>query len=240
MPSLDLESTSSQYASIADASQTGLDLTGDFTLECWIKLEELPSTLTTDMAIITKWDTTLNQRNYRIFGQASTNNLVCEVTTDGTTATLSSHNGTTFFVAADVATWVHIAVTFQSSTNICIFYKNGVSFLTSDLAGAPAPFNGTAPFALGTRFASGVAGNFYDGLIDDARVWATIRTAAQIAEALSHPLVGNDTNLKGYWKLDNNYNDSTSNANNLTATGSPVFTNDTPFSPNLLLMGIGT
>ena len=42
--SLDLELTSSQYAYIADGDQTGLDITGDFTYEMWIKLEQLPST----------------------------------------------------------------------------------------------------------------------------------------------------------------------------------------------------
>jgi len=42
--SIDLERSSSQYLSITDASQTGLDFTGDFTIEGWVKLE---SSLTT-------------------------------------------------------------------------------------------------------------------------------------------------------------------------------------------------
>jgi hypothetical protein len=39
--SLDLELSSSQYAYITDANQTGLDITGDFTIEAWIKLNRL-------------------------------------------------------------------------------------------------------------------------------------------------------------------------------------------------------
>ena len=39
--STDLESGSSQYWSITDASQTGLDITGDFSIEGWVKLESL-------------------------------------------------------------------------------------------------------------------------------------------------------------------------------------------------------
>jgi len=34
----------------------------------------------------------------------------------------------------------------------------------------------------------------------------------------------NDANLQGYWRLENNWNDSSSNGYNLTASGSPTFT----------------
>ena len=41
--SVDLEANSSQYASISDASQTGLDLTSDLTLALWVRFEFVPS-----------------------------------------------------------------------------------------------------------------------------------------------------------------------------------------------------
>ena len=40
--SLDLELSSSQYAYVADNPE--LSITGDITIEAWIKLEQLPST----------------------------------------------------------------------------------------------------------------------------------------------------------------------------------------------------
>ena len=40
--SIDLESGSSQYLSIADVSQTGLDITGDMTIACAVRVESLP------------------------------------------------------------------------------------------------------------------------------------------------------------------------------------------------------
>ena len=52
--SLDLESSSSQYASITDASQTGLDITGDLTIELWAKFESLPSEY--NYSIVSKWE----------------------------------------------------------------------------------------------------------------------------------------------------------------------------------------
>lgn len=235
--SLDLEESSSQYASIADASQTGLDLTGDFSLELWVKLERLPSA-STDMMLVAKWDTTLNQRNYRLFGQASGDNLVFEVSADGSAVT--SHSATAFFAAGDVGAWVHVAVTFDSAANLAAFYRNGVQVSTSDLAGSVTPFNGTAPFAIGTRFADNVAGFFFDGKLDDVRVWNDVRTAQEIADFYLRETTGSEGNLVGYWKLNNDYLDETANNNDLTASGSPVFSSDIPFSSGArLLMWLG-
>src|SRR3990172_9013411 len=40
---------------------------------------------------------------------------------------------------------------------------------------------------------------------------------------LSTLSLGSDANLQGYWRLEDNYTDSSSNAYTLTASGSPVF-----------------
>lgn len=39
----DLERSSSQYLSIADGSQSGLDITGNISVSAWIKIESLPT-----------------------------------------------------------------------------------------------------------------------------------------------------------------------------------------------------
>ncbi len=52
--SLDFELSSSQFAYITDASQSGLDLSSDFTIEAWLNLEQLPSTAGTSFAIVSK------------------------------------------------------------------------------------------------------------------------------------------------------------------------------------------
>ena len=66
--SIDLELSSSQYLSITDGNQTGLDLNSDFTIECWIKLEQLPSTVGNLMVIVGKDDRyTESYRAYMLY-----------------------------------------------------------------------------------------------------------------------------------------------------------------------------
>jgi len=70
---------------------------------------------------------------------------------------------------------------------------------------------------------------FFDGLIDEVRVWNDIRSDAEVDDNKLTELVGNEAGLAGYWKLNNDYLDETSNNNDLTAVAAPVFSTDVPF-----------
>jgi len=62
--SLDVERSSSQYASISDANQVGLDLTPPLTISMWIKTESAPGNLESrDM--VAKYNPGAGQRAYR-------------------------------------------------------------------------------------------------------------------------------------------------------------------------------
>ena len=60
-------------------------------------------------------------------------------------------------------------------------------------------------------------------------MWSDIRTASEIADNAGVELTGSEGNLVGYWKLNNDYTDETSNGNDLTASGSPVFSTNIPW-----------
>jgi hypothetical protein len=62
------------------------------------------------------------------------------------------------------------------------------------------------------------------------RVWSDIRSEAEIQTNYQRELAGNEDNLVAYWKLNNNYLDETTNDNDLTASGSPVFSDNVPFA----------
>ena len=229
--SLDLELSSSQYASIADGSQTGLDLATDFTIEFWIKLEQLPSTATTHFDIISKdrSDATISHGYYALL-RATDDKLVVLFydSSDNVTNTLMD----TAFVAGDVGNWVHIAAVVDISAPTITFYKNGsLSAGTAVSTAATTINNSTAPFYIGARDSvGGVSPNyFFDGLVDEVRVWNDIRTGTEISNNYQKELVGNEAGLVGYWKLNNDYLDETSNNNDLTASGSPVFSASVPF-----------
>ena len=77
----------------------------------------------------------------------------------------------------------------------------------------------------------GSAANFYDGKMDDARFWGDIRTATEILGNMNDHVTATADNLKAYYKFENGVTDSqTSGNNNLTASGSPTYSTDVPFS----------
>jgi hypothetical protein len=232
--SLDLARSSSQYASIADASQTGLDITGNLTFECWVKLDQLPSTAGAGFALVSKYKSTDNNRSY-VWYIDTANKLTCIFSDDGTFTTGNLFGQATadaVFTNDDLGQWVHVAITWTASTKTTVYYKNGssVSNATAGYNNATSIYSGTADFCIGARNLGASVDLYHDGLIDDVRVWNVVRTGAQVNDNKSTELVGNESGLVGYWKLDNNYEDATSNNNDLTAYNSPTFSTDVPFS----------
>lgn len=223
--SLDLESSSSQYASITDASQTGLDITGDMTIEAWVKLESQPADTDSDYVIVSKYDSGGNQRGFTFSYRkiASTPSFQLTTSSDGSTA-----NQCEFSYTLQTGVWYHIAGVYDASAGSLEVYVNGLSAGT-DTGGATSIYNNTAPFSIGRRLSGGSTAGSFDGLIDEVRMWNDIRTAQEIQDNLGKELVGNEAGLVGYWKLNNDYTDSTANGNDLTATNSPVFSTDVPF-----------
>jgi len=221
--SIDLESGSSQYLSIADGSQTGLDLSGNFTFEGWIKLESQPAT-DSQYAIIGKWASGSGAYGWHYADMGGTKTLRLDLfdNGDGTNnvAFTASHSLTT-------GVWTHLAVTYNASSNTATFYVNGSSVGTSNGSGTvDSLFNSSGDFEIGSYQTL----RFFDGLIDDVRVWNVVRTVTEIADDKSRELFGNETGLVGYWKLNNSLSDQTANANNLTNNGSATHSGDTAFS----------
>ena len=124
-------------------------------------------------------------------------------------------------------TWYHIAVTWDASTKTIEYFTNGSSIGT-DTGINTVLFDSDAPFVIGTYNDDAGGTRFYDGLMDDVRAWDDIRTDSEIDNNKAIELCGDEPNLQGYWQLDDDYTDETSNGNDLSAVGSPVFSADIP------------
>ena len=135
--------------------------------------------------------------------------------------------------------WHHFAGTYTSSTGTVSLYVDGV-FIKSgsniSIGATSATHSPTIPIYIGSdagqTIQSATDRNF-EGSISDVRIWNVARSAADISNNYRCRLVGNETGLVGYWKLNQGYGtgwgsyttalDSTNNRSNGTLTnfGSP-------------------
>lgn len=231
--SLDFELSSSQYASITDASQTGLDPGGDFTIEMWVKLESLPADGGTRFLLVSKLDTSpLNGYLIRYRNSSGVYSFQFNIASGGT----QTAGDVTYTLSTGV--WTHLAFACDASAADIEIYVNTSSIGTFNGSGITTIGNATAPFYIG---GDPVQSAYYDGLMDEVRFWNDIRTQPEIAANYNKELTGSEANLVSYWKLNNNYTDVVS-GNTLTATNSPVFVADVPFTgavaDNLSLLGV--
>lgn len=216
----DLEASSSHYASITDAAQTGLDLTGDLSIEAWVKLESY-----TAGAIVSKYQTSGNQRSY-ILETTSSGTINARFSDDGTSTNSATH---TTYQSLPLNKWVHIAMTYDASTNTPVFYIDGVSvpFDSSTLGTVNSVYDSTTPITIGyLQYSS----DYLDGKLADVRVWSDIRTATEIQDNM-YAYPSDTTGLVGHWKLAGDFTDASSNSNDLTAQNSAVATaTDNPWN----------
>jgi len=94
--------------------------------------------------------------------------------------------------------WTHVAGTYDGTT-IC-FYQNGVLSTSEthsgDIDWSPLPEN----LYLG-KFSDSDENNYFDGYLDEVRIWSVARTATQIADNIHVLLDGDETGLEAYYKI---------------------------------------
>jgi hypothetical protein len=221
--SLDLELSSSQYASRADTAS--LSITTNFTIEAWIKLEQLSSTAGTNFEIVAKYDST-DEAAYRFVITTGDDKMNLIFWEDNTTLTQISCD--TAFVGGDVGVWRHVAVSVDISEASGTFYIDSAAKADTVVDNSATVMRDTtSSFRIGANGLGGGA-QFFDGKIDDVRVWNDIRSSGEIANNYKGEISPSSANLAANWRLNNDYTDPV-NSNTLTGSGSPVFSTDVPF-----------
>ncbi len=208
-----LASASSQYFTAVDSAS--LSITGDMTLECWIKL-----TTGTQGSVLTKRNSDTSQRSFSF--QASSTALVF-----GCTSTGGAVTDVTISTAINTGTWYHIAVVYTASAGSAKFYKDGVQVGSTQTGLPTSIYDSTSVFAIGTLFTP--AQDFINAQIDEVRVWNIVRSATEINDTKSLS-IDSATNLQGSWHLNNALTDSSGNSNTLTNVNSAAFTTDIPYT----------
>ena len=233
---IDLEAGSSQYLSVAD--NVALSITGDISMEAWVKVESFASNAT--YTIMSKFTSTGDQRSY-IFSYRNPSSvpqlyLNCPSVGAGEAGDEFSEN-----VDLGTGVWHHVAVTVNHTTNEVKFYVDGAQEGSTQTITINSIFDGNAAFMIGALTTT-VVTQFFDGLIDEVRVWSDVRTTAEILASYNLELDGDEAGLAGYWKLNNSLLDITANGSNLTNNGAAVFSTDVPFTAsegNVVGSGLG-
>ena len=206
----DLEGSSSQSWTILDASQSGLDITGNLSISLWVKLESQP--VGGGAYLVSKFVNS-GQFAYRfLYDQGS--GLYFSNSSTGS-------NNSGGFIAGDLstATWTHVGVS-KSGTSATI-YVNGSS--VGSVTVLSSTHNGTDPFGIGATVDIP-----FDGIIDDVIVYNAAIGDAGMSTNYTTPCTPHLTNAVSRWKFDNDGNDAIG-TNNLTNNNSATFTTDTAY-----------
>lgn len=228
--------TNGQSGSFAAASLQYGTITNDLginaanapiTIEMWVRLASSPSA-GNDYTFATQQDAgTFVRYFFRYRNTAGVFSLYANRLKENT-----SNNEITTNFTMTVGTWYHVALTYDG-TNMKLFSAVVAGTHTQQGSNLATSGNG-ASGVLNDQFL--VANNYtgtatvLDGLIDEVRVWNTARSAATMDADFQQELVGNETNLKAYYRMEGNLNDTTSNAFHLTNTNSVTFSSTVPFS----------
>jgi Concanavalin A-like lectin/glucanases superfamily len=100
-----------------------------------------------------------------------------------------------FNYTAPAGSWVHLAFVANPETTNTQLYVNGVLQDT---------YPATIPLGLG-QLGGDVPNrytNYMRGQLDEVRIWRVARDQAQLQALMNHPLLGTETGLVAYWRLD--------------------------------------
>lgn len=165
------------YVEIAD--DNSLDLTTNYTIETWIKPESFSF-----MAGIVK--------KYHIAGSG----YVLRLHTDAPYTGLCFDEMYTSTGIMEAGNWYHIAAVNDNGTRK--LYLNGVE---QTLTGTPISVQvNSDPVILGVDFL--FTGRYFNGDMEEVRIWNVARTEAQINENMHTFLDGTETGLVSYYQFN--------------------------------------
>lgn len=156
--SADFESANSEYLTITDANQVGLDIATTQSWSFWVRLES-----DTDPVVVDK--TAAGSMSYW---------LQLRVATDAFRFTNSAEIAIDNATTIDPLIWYHFVVTYNAGT--VEVFKDGTSVGTG--SNGTSLTNSTAPFTIGR--VNKYAGNYVDGLVDIVEIYNRVLTGAEI------------------------------------------------------------
>lgn len=172
---------SNQYADVTDTTGSPYDITGTFTLTAWVN----PSTACSGSGVV------VSKRSYMLYCQAGVWRVM--ILADGV-----GGSGVATSIPVEPNEWHHIAITKNSSSGNVLFYYDGVLVETVNVTTTTMTPN-NSPFEIG-RYS--VLGYYFEGEIDEVRLYNVQRSASQIQSDLNSYATTSDTTLVAYYDFN--------------------------------------
>jgi hypothetical protein len=160
---------------IEGASNASTNLTGDFTIESWVKIDRFTNSWT---PIIQKGDRQGAGRTYSLWVQ--NNGSIFYSTTDASGQMARQTGGG----VVQVGDWIHLAVVGDRTAGTMKLYANGVEIDSGTIRKTPGVSN-SEPLLVGRSLAEETSYQMLQGSLDEVRLWSVARTAEQIQSGMT-------------------------------------------------------
>jgi RHS repeat-associated protein len=171
-----------------------LNITGDWTVEAWFKDATSGGYNHGDTFMLMKGDSNVDgEAPYFL-------KIDHKLLSAGVRTNWTSYRVTYDLFAGGVSAnaWHHAAATFVASTRQITLYVDGVQKSQGTVAASSATGN-ARPVSIGRN---GTTGAYWNGKLDDVRIWNVVRTSTQISTSYQSELTSSPTGLVANWKLD--------------------------------------
>lgn len=164
--------TGPKYLSVANGSQTGLNITGNISISLWVKVATAP-TSGNEVGLVSKRHSGSIQYSFSYFNNSGTLSLRFLVSNDGTTA-----SDAIVAQILTIGTFMLVEVVWTASTSTAQYYVNGSSIGSAVTTGITSIFNGTASFQLGNVDTT----EPIDATLDEVGIWSRTLTSGEVTQ----------------------------------------------------------
>lgn len=193
--SIDLERDESDFLTAADSAS--LSITGNLTVECWVKAESFAGAGAANYLGGKYVDSNGNRSWYwGIIDEGGQKKVLLNLSSDGT----ANDGQGKINVTMNTGTWYHVAVVYTAASHTMEAFLDGSSLGTADVT-ITSIFDSTSAASIGS-YTSNAYSTGWDGLIDDYRIWNTARTGTQINDNKGIQLTGSESGLAAYWPFN--------------------------------------
>lgn len=200
---VELNRSQRPYLRIED--DTALDLTNNYTLEAWIYAKSFNFL----GGIVGKYQ------------RSGVTGYILRLTSSAPYSGIGFDQMNTTNDVLQINQWFHIAAV--NDNGMRRLYINGVE---EALTGTPITIQSNSdPVTIGVDYLSDP--RYFDGMIDEVRIWNTVRSQDDIQETMNRQLSGSESGLAGYWRMDEAAGavaaDSSENGNDATLMNSATW-----------------